>query len=112
MSGRTQDPPKADPDEGLPRTWSLALQAAFWSGSGPGAEVAGAWTAAPFGPSISWLNPQAREFWARVICGTREVPRRPPEVWKSGGERAHCQRCGTLVGGDDLFCKSCGGRFY
>lgn len=49
-------------DVDVPKTWSLAMQGAFWSGSGPAAAIVGRWRAKLLGSGIEWLDPEARDY--------------------------------------------------
>ncbi|MEO5608296.1 MAG: zinc ribbon domain-containing protein [Ornithinibacter sp.] len=101
-------------DVDVPRTWSLALQGAFWSSTGPAAALKGRWRMPIFGNSIEWLDPQARDYWGRIVGDPEvypSVPEYPPGGPADGDER-HCGRCGAQATSDDVFCRACGSRLH
>lgn len=101
-------------DVDVPRTWSLALQGAFWSGTGPATPIRGRWRAAIFGTGIEWLDPQAREYWAGVVGDPDTYPSSPdyPVGATADGDDRFCGRCGAAAADQDVFCRACGSRLY
>ena len=99
-------------DVDIPRTWSLPLQGAFWSGTGPGAAISGRWRAKLLGSGIEWLDPEARDYWGRLVGDPEIYPATPeyPVAAPAGGDDKFCGRCGFAASSDDVFCRACGSR--
>lgn len=99
-------------DVDVPRTWNLALQAAFWSFSGPAAVLKGRVRPKLLGSGIEWLDPEAREYWGRIVGDPDFVYPSVPEypLGTGPGDSRFCGRCGAPVASDDAFCRACGSR--
>lgn len=116
-------------DVDVPRTWSLVLQGAFWSGTGPAAAIRYRWRAKLFGTGIEWLDAEARVYWGRIV-GDPEFsidyplatspgddpviyPPSPDYPLTTGpGDDRFCGRCGAQAASSDVFCRSCGSRLH
>lgn len=100
------------PDVDVPRTWSLPLQGAFWTGTGPATSLKGRWRSPIFGTKIEWLDPQARDYWGRVVGDPDIYPAMPdyPAEGTGSGDSKHCGRCGAEATAQDIFCRACGSR--
>lgn len=101
-------------DVDIPRTWSLSLQGAFWSGTGPAAAIVGRWRAKLFGTGIEWLDPEARQYWGGIVGDPDfvypSIPDYPPGT--GPGDSLFCGQCGTEVASGDVFCRACGSRLH
>lgn len=99
------------PDVDTPKSWPLSLQGAFWSGTGPAAAIAGRWRAKLLGSGVEWLDPEARDYWGRLVQDPEvypSVPEYPPST--GPGDDQFCGRCGSPASQADVFCRACGSR--
>lgn len=98
-------------DVDVPKTWSLALQGAFWSFTGPAAPLRGRVRPKLLGSGVEWLDPEARDYWARIVGDEDVYPSVPEYPLGAGpGDDQFCGRCGAPATSNDVFCRACGSR--
>ena len=107
-------------DVDVPATWPGNLQMQFWALSGPAAPLRGRFKKPLFGNSITWLDGEARAYWASVVgdvgaAGGDQPPPPPPGGgWGNPapgpgpGDSRFCPNCGAPAQPAARFCSACG----
>ena len=87
----------------VPRTWPANLQMQFWALTGPAAPLRGRFRKPIFGSSITWLDGEARAYWASVVGDMAATGAGYPQPAGNVGPG-----WGNAGPGDSRFCPNCG----